>query len=165
MATDLALHFRDMPALTSLAEKVNRNEDLFDEIVMNCTENKKLLQAGLMTAADLGAATKSWEVHEHVSQLIAEEFWTQGDIERSEFSIDPQPMFDRSVPLETVQIEYLDNTCMPLYKNMSGISVELEPLLEGCKANRCKWAKLQSSASNNVPESPKMQHNDQARKL
>mgnify|MGYP002050962711 FL=1 len=31
-----------------------------------------------MTAADLGAVTKPWSVHRHVSQLIAEEFWKQG---------------------------------------------------------------------------------------
>jgi 3'5'-cyclic nucleotide phosphodiesterase len=35
-----------------------------------------------MTAADLGAVTKPWDVHRHVSQLLAEEFWEQGDIER-----------------------------------------------------------------------------------
>ena len=37
-----------------------------------------LLQSALMTAADLGAVTKPWSVHRHVSQLIAEEFWKQG---------------------------------------------------------------------------------------
>ena len=40
----------------------------------------------------------------YVSQLIAEEFWTQGDIERQELNVEPQPMFDRSVALSTVQI-------------------------------------------------------------
>ena len=35
-----------------------------------------------MTAADLGAVTKPWVVHRHVSQLLAEEFWAQGDLER-----------------------------------------------------------------------------------
>jgi 3'5'-cyclic nucleotide phosphodiesterase len=35
----------------------------------------------MMTAADLGAVTKPWDVHRHVSQLLAEEFWEQGDIE------------------------------------------------------------------------------------
>ena len=32
-----------------------------------------------MTAADLGAVTKPWVVHRHVSQLLAEEFWAQGE--------------------------------------------------------------------------------------
>ncbi len=35
-----------------------------------------------MTAADLGVVTKPWDVHRHVSQLLAEEFCEQGDIER-----------------------------------------------------------------------------------
>ena len=46
----------------------------------------------------------SQHVIRYVSQLIAEEFWTQGDIERQELNVEPQPMFDRSVALSTVQI-------------------------------------------------------------
>ena len=64
-----------------------------------------------------------------MSQLIAEEFWTQGDIERKELNLEPQPMFDRSVALSKVQIDFLDNLCLPLYKDMAKFSEELQPLL------------------------------------
>lgn len=101
----------------------------------------------MMTAADLGAATKPWKVHQHVSQLIAEEFWTQGDIERNEFNINPQPMFDRSAPLHLVQLDFLDNTCLPLYEDMARFSIELQPLLDGCRANRHRWATMEDESN------------------
>ena len=78
LATDLALHFRDAPALAKLATNINQCPERLDSLIEGNLQAKHLMQAGMMTAADLGNATKPWEVHYHVSQLIAEEFWTQG---------------------------------------------------------------------------------------
>ena len=56
------------------------NSTLYGKSQKKITAQKEqfLLQSALMTAADLGAVTKPWSVHRHVSQLIAEEFWKQG---------------------------------------------------------------------------------------
>ena len=78
LATDLALHFRDAPALSKLATNVNQCPGKLEILIEKDLQGKHLMQAGMMTAADLGNATKPWEVHYYVSQLIAEEFWTQG---------------------------------------------------------------------------------------
>lgn len=131
LATDLALHFRQAPSLRALAANVNSN--------LKDANNRTLLQNGLMTAADLGAVTKPWPVHRAVSQLIAEEFWTQGDIERRELHVDPPPMLDRHVALSTVQIGFIDHLCMDVYENMAKFSPTLQPLVDGCLANRARW--------------------------
>ena len=47
------------------------------EVFGSSEGSKTLLESAMMTAADLGAVTKPWSVHRHVSQLIAEEFWNQ----------------------------------------------------------------------------------------
>ena len=86
------------------------------------------------------------EVHQHVSHLAAEEFWHQGDLERHEFNTDPPPIMDRKVALEQVQIQFLDDICLSLYKDMSRFSSALEPLLEGCLANRQRWINLKSNS-------------------
>ena len=78
MATDLALHFRDAQALSKLATNIGQCPKKLEALIDENSKSKHLMQAGMMTAADLGNATKPWEVHCHVSQLIAEEFWTQG---------------------------------------------------------------------------------------
>ena len=69
-----------------------------------------------MTAADLGAVTKPWVVHRAVSQLLAEEFWAQGDLERQELNEDPQPMMDRHASLSSVQLGFVDGVCIEVYQ-------------------------------------------------
>lgn len=162
LATDLALHFKEAPALSALAQLVNQSDEALANMSKSEASKKHLLQAGMMTAADLGAATKPWQVHEFVSRLIAEEFWTQGDIERREFKIEPTPMFDRSVGLEVVQVDFLDSLCLPLYEDMALFSSEFQPILDGCRANRRRWAKLQRS---NEDSPQKNNEIEQARNL
>jgi len=166
LATDLALHFRDAQALSKLATSISQCPNKLDALITEeNSQSKHLMQAGMMTAADLGNATKPWEVHYHVSQLIAEEFWTQGDIERKEFNLEPQPMFDRTVALRDSQLDFLDNTCLPLYEDMSRFSAELHPLIEGCRENRQRWA---NNHSNEVTKSTKSESTEvveQARNL
>ena len=146
LATDLALHFQIAPALTTLASNVRQSPEVLQKLVQD-PKNLHLLQAGIMTSSDLGNATKPWECHRFVSQLIAEEFWTQGDIEKQELNLEPQPMFDRSVALSTVQIDFLDNLCLPLYRDMAMFSVELQPLLDGSQKNREKWLVMEETAA------------------
>ena len=148
LATDLALHFKDASALSTLADKVQHQspESLVQHLKSNF-QAKALLQAAMMSSADLGASTKPWDVHHYVSLLVVHEFWMQGDIERQELNIQPQPMLDRSVALEGGQIGFLDHICIPLYKDMTKFSSELMPLLEGCLANRCQWVHAREKSS------------------
>lgn len=73
LATDLAQHFRHASEIHALASAPGGAS-------MDDCEQRATLQHLMMTAADLGAITKPWELHFSVSQLLAEEFWQQGDI-------------------------------------------------------------------------------------
>ena len=42
-----------------------------------------------MTACDISAITKPWEIQKKVAELVASEFMEQGDIEKSELHIKP----------------------------------------------------------------------------
>jgi dual 3',5'-cyclic-AMP and -GMP phosphodiesterase 11 len=77
-----------------------------------------LLRKHLMTGCDLAAATKPWETHRAVVNLVTKEFFAQGDRERLELNIEPQEMMDvrRSHELPRLQIGWLNNVCFPLYK-------------------------------------------------
>lgn len=63
---------------------------------MNLNEpgKKELLMAMLMTACDLAAICKPWDIQKRVAQLVANEFFLQGDLERG-LNMDPLPMMDR----------------------------------------------------------------------
>ena len=76
LATDLEQHFRHRDRITKFASSCSLSPKSQEQ--SSIQEEQFLLQSALMTAADLGAVTKPWSVHRHVSQLIAEEFWKQG---------------------------------------------------------------------------------------
>lgn len=44
--------------------------------------------------------------------------------------------------LPKMQIGFIDFVCMPLYKMLSEIAPELNPLLEGVQSNRQNWELL-----------------------
>jgi len=46
---------------------------------------KELLSGMLMTACDLGAITKPWDIQQQVADLVAQEFFEQGDLEQQKF--------------------------------------------------------------------------------
>ncbi|KAB0398245.1 hypothetical protein E2I00_008835, partial [Balaenoptera physalus] len=54
------------------------------------TTRKEIVMAMMMTACDLSAITKPWEVQSKVALLVAAEFWEQGDLERT--VLDQQPI-------------------------------------------------------------------------
>ena len=59
LATDLALHFRDAQALSKLATSISQCPNKLDALITEeNSQSKHLMQAGMMTAADLGNATK-----------------------------------------------------------------------------------------------------------
>ena len=63
LATDLALHFRDAQALSKLATSISQCPKKLDALITEeNSQSKHLMQAGMMTAADLGNATKVKEI-------------------------------------------------------------------------------------------------------
>jgi len=52
-----------------------------------------------------------------VAELIASEFFEQGDIERHELNMEPVDMMDRqrASELPRMQITFIDAVCMPVY--------------------------------------------------
>jgi len=53
-----------------------------------------------------------------VAELIASEFFEQGDIEKQELNMMPSDVMDRdkSSELPRMQIEFIDAVCMPIYE-------------------------------------------------
>ena len=58
LATDLALHFQNLPRLLSLAEAAPTSLQWEDEVTAS------VARASLMTAADLGGSTRPWPVQQ-----------------------------------------------------------------------------------------------------
>ena len=49
---------------------------------------------------------------------------------------------ERKDELPQMQVEFIDAVCRPLYSTLSDSFPWIKPLLDGCLANREKWADL-----------------------
>ncbi|XP_015424415.1 PREDICTED: rod cGMP-specific 3',5'-cyclic phosphodiesterase subunit beta [Myotis davidii] len=101
-------------------------------------------RAMMMTACDLSAITKPWEVQSKVALLVAAEFWEQGDLERTILDQQPIPMMDRNkaAELPKLQVGFIDFVCTFVYKEFSRFHEEILPMLERLQNNRQEWKAL-----------------------
>ncbi|XP_055456573.1 dual 3',5'-cyclic-AMP and -GMP phosphodiesterase 11A [Psammomys obesus] len=150
LATDLTLYFERR---TEFFELVSKGD--YDWSIKS---HRDVFRSMLMTACDLGAVTKPWEISRQVAELVTSEFFEQGDRERSELKLTPSAIFDRNRKdeLPRLQLEWIDNICMPLYQALVKVNAKLKPMLDSVAANRRKWEelhqkRLQLSAASPAP--------------
>lgn len=143
LSTDLALYFKKRASFQNLVETRQADWTQF--------ENRGVLRGMMMTACDVAAITKPWEIQQRVAELVASEFFEQGDIERNELSSEPIPMMDREKhgELPKMQVGFIDFVCLPLYKVFYHINPLLKPLYDGVVNNKKNW---QNMIETYVPE-------------
>uniref|UniRef100_A0AAY4BP94 Phosphodiesterase n=1 Tax=Denticeps clupeoides TaxID=299321 RepID=A0AAY4BP94_9TELE len=135
IATDLALYFKKRTMFQKIVDLSHTYED-----------DKKWVDfmAMMMTACDLSAITKPWEVQSKVALSVAAEFWEQGDLERTVLEQQPIPMMDRnkSAELPKLQCGFIDFVCTFVYKEFSRFHGQIQPMLDGILNNRKEWNAL-----------------------
>lgn len=99
-----------------------------------------LVQAIAMTASDLSASAKPWEIQVQTVKVIFEEFYQQGDAEREAGRL-PISMMDRHQPDQQAasQVGFLNGICIPCYTLLHRLIPETQPLLNMCTENLDKW--------------------------
>nr|XP_020638546.1 cone cGMP-specific 3',5'-cyclic phosphodiesterase subunit alpha' isoform X2 [Pogona vitticeps] len=143
IATDLALYFKKRTMFQKIVdaiEKMEKEEDAIKYISMDPTK-KEIIMAMMMTGCDLSAITKPWEVQSKVAIMVANEFWEQGDLERTVLQQQPIPMMDRnkSEELPKLQVGFIDFVCTFVYKEFSRFHKEITPMFDGLQNNRVEW--------------------------
>ncbi|XP_070395651.1 dual 3',5'-cyclic-AMP and -GMP phosphodiesterase 11 isoform X2 [Dermacentor albipictus] len=136
LATDLAVYFRKRGQFFKLVEN--------DEYQWTNSDHRELLRNMLMTACDIGAITKPWDVQRVVADLVTMEFFQQGDMEKKVLNLQPIDMMNREKKdqLPAMQLGFIDSICLPLYRSFSALNDRLYPLLEGVELNRMEWKRL-----------------------
>ncbi|XP_036407123.1 cGMP-specific 3',5'-cyclic phosphodiesterase isoform X2 [Megalops cyprinoides] len=136
LATDLALYMKKRGEFFDLTKN---NQFAWDD---DC--HRDLLRSMLMTACDVSAITKPWPVQRRIAELVATEFFEQGDKERQELNIEPIDLMNREKrdKIPSMQVSFIDAICTQLYETLAGISESCSPLLEGCRKNRQNWKVL-----------------------
>ncbi|XP_032169285.1 cone cGMP-specific 3',5'-cyclic phosphodiesterase subunit alpha' [Mustela erminea] len=146
IATDLALYFKKrtmFQKIVDACEKMETEEEAIKYVTIDPTK-KEVIMAMMMTACDLSAITKPWEVQSQVALLVANEFWEQGDLERTVLQQQPIPMMDRNKKdeLPKLQVGFIDFVCTFVYKEFSRFHKEITPMLNGLQNNRVEWKSL-----------------------
>jgi len=152
LATDLAIYFKNRGETFSLITN--------GSLSWSNQDHKKLIRGLLMTACDLGAITKPWDIQQKIATLVSDEFFYQGDLEKQELQMSPIPMMDRDYKdkLPAMQVEFIDQICMPVYHNITNLSDSLKPMLTGCQKNRENWSSLiEVNNENNSDDAEKVE--------
>ncbi|XP_065171962.1 probable 3',5'-cyclic phosphodiesterase pde-5 [Atheta coriaria] len=132
LATDLATFWDTRKSLQALVDS--------DTFCRENAEHMSLLQAIAMTASDLSASAKPWDVQVKTVDIIFKEFYDQGDAELAAGRT-PIPMMDRRRHEEqpASQVEFLHNICTPCYTLLYKLVPETKPLLDMVDENLEKW--------------------------
>ncbi|KAM3590897.1 uncharacterized protein V6R79_018620 [Siganus canaliculatus] len=136
LATDLALYMKRRGEFFELTKN--------SQFVWEDEHHRDLLRSMLMTACDISAITKPWPVQKRIAELVATEFFEQGDKERRELNIEPSDLMNREKrdKIPSMQVSFIDAICTQLYETLAGLSEYCSPLLEGCQINRQHWKRL-----------------------
>ncbi|XP_075943306.1 cGMP-specific 3',5'-cyclic phosphodiesterase isoform X2 [Anarhichas minor] len=136
LATDLALYMKKRGEFFELTKN--------SQFVWEDEHHRDLLRSMLMTACDISAITKPWPVQKRIAELVATEFFEQGDKERQELNIEPTDLMNREKrdKIPSMQVSFIDAICTQLYETLAGMSEYCSPLLEGCQENRQQWKHL-----------------------
>ena len=133
--TDLGNHFKIRGNFINTIEQSRFNAE-------DCTDLKHLVSF-IMTACDLSAITKPWRVQKRVAELVAQEFFHQGDLEKEKGNQVPEMMDrEKSHKLPDMQVRFIDGLCMGVYAPLAKLYPVLKQMVDGCVTNREQWTEL-----------------------
>ncbi|XP_070554826.1 probable 3',5'-cyclic phosphodiesterase pde-5 isoform X3 [Ptychodera flava] len=135
LATDLALFFGNKDRLKTIVDE--------GKYSWQDAEHRYLIKAISMTAADLCATSKPFDISQLVVNNIFEEFWQQGDEEKAQ-GRQPIPMMDRTRAheLPANQVGFIVGICMPCYELLYRVLPGSKPMMDGTAKNLQNWSAL-----------------------
>uniref|UniRef100_A0A8D3CGV7 Phosphodiesterase n=1 Tax=Scophthalmus maximus TaxID=52904 RepID=A0A8D3CGV7_SCOMX len=131
IATDLALYFKSRTMFQKIVDQSKTYENWNDWTKYMMLETTRKETAMMMTACDLSAIAKPWEIQsKNVCFKLSVSLL--------------QPMMDRNkaADLPKLQCGFIDFVCAFVYKEFSRFHVEITPMLDRLLNNRKEWNAL-----------------------
>ena len=137
LATDMSRHFEDHGKFKN---RFTSHHDMKDDA------DKLIVMEALMHAADISNPTREWSVCKRWSYLLIDEFFSQGDEERS-LGLPISHLCDRhTVDLASSQIGFIDVIIEPTFLNLALVLPQVNHLiLPNIHENKENWGKLGNS--------------------
>ncbi|KAJ3326578.1 High affinity cAMP-specific 3',5'-cyclic phosphodiesterase 7A [Blyttiomyces sp. JEL0837] len=136
LATDLAQHF----SLLTMFKKKVLTADTFDPL--GTREDRTLLMQMLMKCADVSNPTKAWPEYGEWINRITEEWYVQGDREKS-LGLPISPFMNRDGPNASnpasAQTGFINFIVAPLF-DAFGAWTNIDEIRRGLETNKARWA-------------------------
>ncbi|XP_055937013.1 cGMP-dependent 3',5'-cyclic phosphodiesterase-like isoform X1 [Argiope bruennichi] len=133
LATDLAHHLRIVEDIETMSRE---GYDVDNQ------SHHQLLLCLLITCCDLSDQTKDWKSSKKIAELIYNEFFSQGDLEKA-MGVHPSEMMDREKAcIPELQIGFIKNIVHPAYKVLTTIFPEVIETLTAVETNRVFWERM-----------------------
>ncbi|CAD5124731.1 DgyrCDS13001 [Dimorphilus gyrociliatus] len=131
LATDLGLHLN----------LVKDQEKMADSgFVKTNKKHQYLLRSLLITCSDLSDQAKCFSNSKTVANLIYNEFFSQGDMEKAQ-GITPSVQMDRQrANISEDQVNFLDRIALPVFRILGKLFPAAKPLEETVERNRKIWS-------------------------
>ena len=129
LATDLGQHMAFVAQLKAF--KANEKNKLHEE--------KKIFMKTIIKLCDVGHSLKGLDVHLKWTERIVEEFFLQGDEEKSR-GMPVSPFMDRDSPdTPKNQIGFFEFIVLPFWQTAAVLADKLDPLVKEGKRNYNYW--------------------------
>ena len=103
-------------------------------------QHRLLAMKLLMMLANVSNVCRTFEIAHEWWDLLMEECWKQGDLERAQALELSNPCNDREAPeKEQFEIVFIQDYCLPLMQVVARIFAELDEITKACTANLEKW--------------------------
>ncbi|KAK2152627.1 hypothetical protein LSH36_324g02051 [Paralvinella palmiformis] len=133
LATDLAHHLKIVDDINAMAKAGYDKNNL---------KHRRLLLCLLMTSCDLSDQTKTWMNSKKIAELIYQEFFSQGDMERK-MGRNPSEMMDRcKACIPELQIGFLDGIALPVFRTLTQIFPDAVVVVKAVENNRLMWTRV-----------------------
>merc|ERR1719474_2668288 len=130
LATDLAHHLRMLPDVNAMVS---------EGVSPNNPTHHYLTSCMIMTASDLSDQTKDWVNAKKIAELVYEEFFTQGDLEKAMGNKPVESMDREKAFIPKLQIQFLDHIVIPVYRTLSDLDSKAVEPHKSVVSNREHW--------------------------
>ena len=135
LATDMSFHGRILAAVKS---KIGQ-EDLVEISSSNLFDQQQELLSFVIHSADISHNTKKFEISKKWTDLLFDEFYAQGDLEK-QLNLPVSFNCDRlTVDIPPSQVGFIKGVIIPNFEVLAGIFEELILLIDNCKDNVVCW--------------------------
>lgn len=109
LQTDLSKHFE-------ILNNFRTRSTVLNDLIPDKYEDKILILSMALKCADIGHSAKKLDTHKKWSQLVMEEYFLQGDFEKSK-GLPVSAYCDRnSTSIPKSQLGFIKNICLPMYE-------------------------------------------------